>query len=143
MIHKHIAMSQFIIFQNEITRSFSVSSAKLSADAAAPGHHAKLWTVERALSAGLLLALPAAIAFPSQPLDAIVAVSMVMHAHWGLEAIVVDYVRPILFGSVVPKLAHGLLVLFSAATLGGLFYFIYNDIGIGRAIRKLWAVKAA
>lgn len=66
-----------------------------------------------------------------------------MHAHWGLEAIVVDYVRPVLFGNVVPKLAHGLLVLFSAATLGGLLYFIYNDIGIGKAVRKLWAVKSA
>lgn len=66
-----------------------------------------------------------------------------MHAHWGLEAIVVDYVRPVLFGNVVPKITHGLLILFSAATLGGLLYFIYSDIGIGKAIRKLWAVKSA
>lgn len=122
----------------------SVSSPKLSSDAAgAPGHHSTLWTVERVLSGALLVSLPAAIAFPSQPLDYILAVSMVMHAHWGLEAIVVDYVRPVLFGNVVPKLAHALLILFSAATLGGLLYFIYNDIGIGKAVRKLWAVKSA
>lgn len=59
----------------------------------------------------------------------------------GLEAIVTDYVRPILFGTLVPKLAHGLLLLVSAATLGGLFYFIHNDIGIANTIRKIWSTK--
>lgn len=98
--------------------------------------------MERAISAGLLVALPAAIAFPSQPLDIVVAVSMVMHAHWGLEAIVVDYVRPILVGNVVPKVAHFALIAFSAATLGGLVYFIQNDVGIGNAVRQLWAIRA-
>lgn len=120
-------------------RSISVSAPKYSA---ASGTHSTLWTVERALSAGLLAILPAAIIWPSQPLDALLAVSIVMHAHWGLEAIVVDYVRAVLFGNFIPKLAHGLLILFSAATLAGLFYFIYNDIGLGRAVRKIWAVKS-
>lgn len=60
----------------------------------------------------------------------------------GLEAIVTDYVRPILFGTTVPKLAHGLLLLVSAATLGGLFYFNYNDIGIAGFVRKIWSTKA-
>lgn len=94
------------------------------------------------MSAGLLFALPAAIAFPSQPLDYVVAISTVMHAHWGLEACVVDYARPIIVGNVVPKLAHFLLIAFSAATLGGLVYFIQNDVGIGNAVRQLWAIKA-
>lgn len=52
-----------------------------------------------------------------------------------------DYVRPILFGNVVPKVAHGILLLLSMATLGGLLYFVYNDIGIAKGIRKLWAIK--
>lgn len=120
-------------------RSINVSAPKYSA---ASGTHSTLWTVERALAAGLLAILPAAIIWPSQPLDALLAVSIVMHAHWGLEAIVVDYVRAVLFGNFIPKLAHGLLILFSAATLAGLFYFIYNDIGLGRAVRKIWAVKS-
>lgn len=59
----------------------------------------------------------------------------------GLEAIVTDYVRPILFGAAVPKIAHGLLLVVSAATLGGLFYFIHNDIGIANTIRKIWSTK--
>lgn len=127
-----------IHFKKQISRTISVSAPLQSA----AGKHSTLWTAERAVSAGLLAIVPAAIAFPSQGLDTILAVSMVMHAHWGLEAVVTDYVRPILFGNFVPKLAHFLLLAFSATTLAGLIYFIYNDIGIGKAIRKFWAVKS-
>jgi succinate dehydrogenase (ubiquinone) membrane anchor subunit len=58
----------------------------------------------------------------------------------GLEAIVIDYVRPIIFGNVIPKIALGLLYLLSAACLGGLFYFIYHDIGIVNSVKKIWAI---
>lgn len=64
-----------------------------------------------------------------------------MHAHWGLEAIVTDYVRPVIFGNTVPKVAHGLLILYSALVLGGLIYFNLTDIGISQAVRKVWAIK--
>lgn len=107
----------------------------------ASGNHATLWTAERAVSAALLVLLPAALIFPSKPLDALLAISVVMHAHWGIEACVVDYVRPIIFGSVIPKVAPALVVAFSALLLGGLLYFISTDIGISRAVRKLWAIK--
>ncbi|KAG4067239.1 hypothetical protein HA402_000230 [Bradysia odoriphaga] len=133
----HLLSSQ-IQMSPLISRTISVSAPLQSAT----GKHSTLWTAERAVSAGLLAVVPAAIAFPSQPLDVILAVSMVMHAHWGLEAVVTDYVRPILFGNVVPKIAHILLLGLSSATLAGLIYFIYNDIGIGKAVRKLWAIKA-
>uniref|UniRef100_A0A1Q3FG07 Succinate dehydrogenase [ubiquinone] cytochrome b small subunit n=2 Tax=Culex tarsalis TaxID=7177 RepID=A0A1Q3FG07_CULTA len=119
-------------------RYFALSSARRSA---ATGSHVTLWNAERALSVGLLGVIPVGIMFPSQVGDALIAVSVVMHQHWGLEAIVTDYVRPILFGAMVPKLAHGLLLLVSAATLGGLFYFIHNDIGIANTIRKIWSTK--
>lgn len=109
----------------------------------ATGSHSGLWVAERAVSAGLLALLPAALAFPSQALDTLLAVSVVMHAHWGLEACVVDYVRPVIFGEVVPKVAHGALILVSALTLAGLLYLIYTDIGIANAVRKLWAIKSA
>lgn len=59
----------------------------------------------------------------------------------GIEAVVVDYIRPIIFGDVIPKVAQGLWLLISIATLGGLFYFIYTDIGIAKSIRKLWSIK--
>lgn len=94
------------------------------------------------MSLGLLALLPAALAFPSQPSDTLLAISVVMHAHWGLEAIVTDYVRPVIFGSTIPKIAHFLLIAYSALVLGGLLYFTYTDVGVSRAIRSLWAVKA-
>uniref|UniRef100_A0A182K2H4 Succinate dehydrogenase [ubiquinone] cytochrome b small subunit n=1 Tax=Anopheles christyi TaxID=43041 RepID=A0A182K2H4_9DIPT len=119
-------------------RNFAVSPVRCSSG----GSHVTLWNAERALSVALLGVIPVGLMFPSQVGDTLIAVSIVMHQHWGLEAIVTDYVRPILFGTTVPKLAHGLLLIVSAATLGGLFYFNYNDIGIAGFVRKIWATKA-
>lgn len=110
--------------------------------AAATGNHVTLWNAERALAVTMLGVLPIGLMFPSQAGDALMAVSVVMHMHWGLEAIVTDYVRPILFGTTVPKVAHGMLLLVSATTLAGLFYFIHNDIGISNTIRKIWSTKS-
>lgn len=121
-----------------LTRSFALSKPNL---ASAGGDYSTLWKFERFLSLGLLFVLPAAIACPSQVLDSILATTVVTHAHLGLEAIIVDYVRPNILGPVIPKIVHALLILISLATLGGLYYFIYNDIGIGKAFRKLWAIK--
>lgn len=119
-------------------RNFTVSPVRCSSG----GSHVTLWNAERALSLALLGVVPVGLMFPSQVGDTLIAVSVVMHQHWGLEAIVTDYVRPILFGTTVPKMAHGLLLVVSAATLGGLFYFNYNDIGIAGFVRKIWATKA-
>lgn len=118
-------------------RQISLTAARQSA----AGSHAGIWTAERALSVALLAVLPVAIAMPSKTLDTVLAISVVMHAHWGIEAIVVDYVRPVLFGSVIPKVAPLLVVAYSALLLGGLLYFINTDIGIGQTVRKFWAIK--
>lgn len=56
----------------------------------------------------------------------------------GLEAIVVDYIRPILFGELAPKIGLGLLYLFSIVTLAGLMNLIYNDSGLANAFLQLW-----
>ena len=56
----------------------------------------------------------------------------------GIEAIVVDYVRESVFGTVIPKLGVALVYALSAFTLGGLFYFTYSDVGLANAIRMLW-----
>jgi len=75
-------------------------------------------------------------------LDILLAVSLVAHTYWGFEAIVKDYVRVLLFGAVVPKVCQGLLALIMMVTLGGLFYLIFDDIGIAETIRRLWAIKS-
>lgn len=54
---------------------------------------------------------------------------------------VVDYLRPSVVGNVLPKVAHIALIIISVATLGGLFYFIKNDIGLANGIKRFWAIK--
>lgn len=108
----------------------------------AGGSHVALWQAERVLSVGLLGLIPASLLIPSQASDYLVSLALVMHFHWGIEALVTDYVRENLFGKVVPKAAHGLLLLFSAATLAGLFMMAYNDQGLAKTIRKIWAIEA-
>lgn len=48
----------------------------------ASGSHDKLWTAERALSAGLLGILPIAFVFPSQAADALLATTIMVHSYW-------------------------------------------------------------
>ncbi|XP_030369772.1 succinate dehydrogenase [ubiquinone] cytochrome b small subunit, mitochondrial [Scaptodrosophila lebanonensis] len=121
-----------------VTRNISVSAPRM---ASAESSHTALWTVERIVSAALLGVIPAAFIAPSQALDALLAVSVVIHAHWGVEAMVVDYLRPSVVGNILPKVAHVGLILISIATLGGLFYFIKNDVGLANGIKRFWAIK--
>ncbi|EDW83262.1 uncharacterized protein Dwil_GK22767 [Drosophila willistoni] len=109
--------------------------------ASSSSSHTALWTLERFVSAGLLAVIPAAFLAPSQVLDALMAISVVIHTHWGVEAMVVDYLRPQVVGNVVSKGAHAALIVLSVATLGGLFYFIKNDVGLANGIKRFWAIK--
>ncbi|XP_018573422.1 succinate dehydrogenase [ubiquinone] cytochrome b small subunit, mitochondrial [Anoplophora glabripennis] len=105
------------------------------------GDHSKLWPIEKAVSIALLGLVPATFLTPNIVLDNLLAVAVVAHFHWGLEACVIDYVRPIIFGPVIPKIVLGLLYVISAATLGGLLYYNHNCIGIGKTGRRFWEIK--
>lgn len=100
-----------------------------------------MWQAERALAVGLLGIVPLSLLVPSQASDYLVSLAIVMHFHWGLEAIVTDYVRESLFGKAIPKAAHVALLLFSAATLAGLFMMAYKEQGIATTVRKIWAIE--
>ncbi|XP_076259348.1 succinate dehydrogenase, subunit D [Rhynchophorus ferrugineus] len=103
--------------------------------------HSKLWTIEKVLSLGLLGIVPATFICPNQVLDDLFALSIVMHFHWGLEACVIDYVRPIVVGPVLPKLSLALLYLISAGTLASLLYYNHTQIGIGQTVKKFWSIS--
>jgi succinate dehydrogenase (ubiquinone) membrane anchor subunit len=94
------------------------------------------WKVERILSAVLLGLIPAALVLENNILDYALAASLVLHSHWGLECIVTDYVH----GPTMPKMAMGLLYVVSALTLAGLFYLNYKDIGLTKAVKKIWSL---
>ncbi|XP_059477226.1 succinate dehydrogenase [ubiquinone] cytochrome b small subunit, mitochondrial [Neocloeon triangulifer] len=104
----------------------------------AGGDHVALWTAERVLSVGLLGIIPAAFIVPSATMDYLLAVSLVMHSHWGIEASVIDYIRPNIFGPVIPKVAIAALYGVSIAALGGLIYFTYGDVGLVNAVKMFW-----
>jgi len=103
------------------------------------GHdHVALWSAERAVSAVMVPIFPLAFLAPCTTMDYLLAFAITIHSHWGIEAIVVDYVRPSVFGATIPKIALAAVYGLSIATLGGLFYFIYTDVGIVNAIKLLW-----
>ncbi|KYQ47365.1 Putative succinate dehydrogenase [ubiquinone] cytochrome b small subunit, mitochondrial [Trachymyrmex zeteki] len=106
----------------------------------AQGDHVRLWLIERIVSASFLSLIPAALVLENKFIDIVLAAAIVMHTHWGLEAIIVDYVRPIVVGTLVPKVAFLMLNLLSVATLAGLFVLIYNGPGLTKTIKNGWAI---
>ncbi|KAM0733043.1 Succinate dehydrogenase [ubiquinone] cytochrome b small subunit, mitochondrial [Formica fusca] len=104
------------------------------------GDHVRLWLIERIVSASFLSLVPAALLFENKFIDIILAAAVVMHTHWGLEAIILDYARPIVVGTVVPKVAFFMLNLLSAATLAGLLVLIYNGPGLTKIIKQGWTI---
>ncbi|XP_059047834.1 succinate dehydrogenase [ubiquinone] cytochrome b small subunit, mitochondrial isoform X2 [Achroia grisella] len=121
-------------------RSFRTSLVRLSQEKA--HDHSKLWVVEKLTSVLLVPLVPLGLLMPNKLFDSVLAILITAHSFWGLEAIVVDYVRASIFGPVIPKIAIGLVYLISIATLGGLFYVISHDIGIANSFRQLWAIKS-
>lgn len=104
------------------------------------GDHVKLWTAERVVSAVMIPGFIGPFLYTTPATDALLCTLSVLHSHWGVEAIVVDYIRPSLFGgsTVIPNIAQALVWALSAFTLGALYYFNYTDVGLVNAIKMLW-----
>jgi len=102
------------------------------------GSHVELWTAEKVLSGALIPIIPLAFMFPCGIMDYLLAFSLTVHGHWGIDAIVVDYIRPSIFGEVIPKISIALVYALSFVTLGGLCYFTYSDVGLVNAVKMLW-----
>jgi len=120
------------------TSGNGVLSKQVVRQMSATGDHVTLWTAEKVVSGALVAIVPLAFIFPSAMMDYLLAFSITIHSHWGIEAIVLDYIRPSIFGAVIPKISLAAVYLLSALTLGGLFYFTYTDVGIVNAIKMLW-----
>lgn len=116
------------------------SAIVLSKRESSSGNFTPLWTAERALSAGLVGIVPAALVMPNPATEFLLALSLTAHIHWGMEAIAVDYVRARIVGEALPKVAMGAVYALSFATLGGLMYFNFTDVGLAHAVRMLWTL---
>ena len=116
-----------------VTQIVRSASAAASANSSESSTH---WNVERYLSVALLAIIPGSLLIESSLTDYILAASLVLHSHWGLQNILTDYIH----GPTLPKMASGLLYVFTALTFAGLCYFNYSDIGLAKAIKKIWSL---
>lgn len=114
---------------------FSTSQPKKSS-----GDHVRMWTAERVVSLAMIPIGVGPFLVTTPLTDALFCTLAILHSHWGIEAIVVDYIRPSLFNgsTVIPNICVGLVWALSAFTLGALYYFNYSDVGIVNAIKMLW-----
>ena len=96
--------------------------------------------MEKLVSLALPVVIPAALICDNKLLDGAMSLLVVMHTHWGLEAIITDYARPSVVGTIVPKALHGALILLSAATLTGLCMLINNGPGVASCVKSFWAI---
>ncbi|CAL1684728.1 unnamed protein product [Lasius platythorax] len=129
--------SKCILSKLPVQSTVSVTQTRA---ASAQGDHVRLWLIERIVSASFLSLIPAALLFESKFIDILLAAAIVVHTHWGLEAIILDYARPIVVGTIVPKVAFFMLNILSAATLAGLLVLIYNGPGLTKTIKQGWAI---
>ena len=84
--------------------SFATSSVRQSS-----GDHVKMWSAERFVSLAQVPACIVPFVVTTPMTDAMFCTLAVLHSHWGIEAIVVDYIRPSLFNgsTVIPNIAVG------------------------------------
>lgn len=97
---------------------------------------AKHWNLERYFSVGLLAVIPAALVLENTYVDHLFAASVTLHSMWGLKMVITDYIHP----PQQQKAALGALYLFSALALVGCIYFNTVDMGLSKAVKKLWAL---
>lgn len=121
------AQPKSILFPKQV-----VMPARTAATVASANH----WNAERYLSAALVGIIPAALLLESNYFDQVLALSLVVHSHWGLSCILTDYVH----GSTAPKVAQATLAVVSVVSLIGLIYFNFSDIGLSKAIKKVWTL---
>ncbi|XP_054760304.1 succinate dehydrogenase [ubiquinone] cytochrome b small subunit B, mitochondrial-like [Lytechinus pictus] len=95
----------------------------------------KHWNAERVLSVGLIGIIPAAFLIQNPALDYALAASLVLHGHWGMEQVFLDYIH----GETMSKVANASLTAISALSFAGLCYFNYNDVGLTKAVMMLWS----
>ncbi|XP_050424135.1 succinate dehydrogenase [ubiquinone] cytochrome b small subunit, mitochondrial [Adelges cooleyi] len=103
-------------------------------------NYANMWKAERIVSIALLPLFPAAIMYSSPVIDTLLALSITFHSYWGLEALVVDYLRVPVVGQVANKAGKLTVTFLSIIMLAGFLQLIFNGDGLGNAIVQLWKV---
>ncbi|KAG6367898.1 hypothetical protein INS49_002097 [Diaporthe citri] len=104
-----------------------------------PSHGHYHWTFERGMAAALvpLSIAPFAAGSLNPTLDALLATTLLVHSHMGVQAIIIDYVPKKRYANL-RRASHWLL---NAATILagiGLYEFETTDVGLVEATKRLW-----
>lgn len=104
------------------------------------------WTYERIMAIVTLGILPVAFIASHPVTDCLLALSTVIHAHWGLEAIATDYLcRPLIMNKPVSpmlgKAGIAFIYFLSIITLAALIHFNVNDVGLTTAVKMYWTMN--
>ena len=93
------------------------------------------WKVERVVTVAMLAIIPGSFVYDSALMNYLLAASMAIHAHWGMDAVLIDYCprKALPFANLVRY-------LMTAIAFGGLCYFNYNDMGLTKALKALWSM---
>lgn len=90
------------------------------------------WKVERVLAVSMLGIMPACLFVQGPFMDAVLTVTVFMHAFWAFDHVLSDYLQKFL------PFIHKLWYAISIVAFAGLLHFNYNDVGITQAIAMLW-----
>uniref|UniRef100_A0A2S2QPT8 Succinate dehydrogenase [ubiquinone] cytochrome b small subunit n=1 Tax=Sipha flava TaxID=143950 RepID=A0A2S2QPT8_9HEMI len=101
-------------------------------------NYASTWKTERIVSITLMGLFPAAVIYPSPYVDTLLAISTTLHVYWGMEALVVDYLRVPVVGNLANKAGHVAVALLALITLAGFLQVTYLGNGLGNALISLW-----
>jgi succinate dehydrogenase (ubiquinone) membrane anchor subunit len=93
------------------------------------------WKVERVVAVAMLAIIPGSFVYDSALMNYLLAATMAIHAHWGMDAALIDYCPR----KALP-FANLIRYLMTAIAFGGLCYFNYNDMGLTKALKALWAL---
>jgi len=123
-----------------VTRTDGVNNLFSTSPTAMSGDHSKVWSMEKGVSLALVPGIIVPFIYTTPVTDGIFCAMMTLHSFWHTEAMVVDYIRPKLFGGnpLIPNICRALCFALHAFILGALFYYNYTDIGIINTIKMFW-----
>ncbi|OQV21798.1 hypothetical protein BV898_04373 [Hypsibius exemplaris] len=100
--------------------------------------HVNHWKIDRIVDVLLLPIIPVAFLTDNVYVNYALILCVGAHTHWGMESIVVDYLRPRVVGKGGYYAGLGVMYLLSFATFAGLLYLNYSQMPPTKAIKKLW-----
>lgn len=86
---------------------------------------------------GMFCTIPLAINVPNPALDYALAAFVSVHAYWGFDEVITDYIHP----PGLQSLVRNLWRIWVSLGFFGMLYFTYNNVGLIKAIGLLWSLN--